>query len=175
MVREKENGAIYNIYASTVGRLEFLVGKLTPYVVISSINAVILWLLATRLFDAPFKGDFFFFFSATVLYVICTTGIGLIVSSLVRTQVAAMIVTSIVTILPAFLYSGVFTPVRSLTKSAQILAHMLPAMYYTNIALGSFLKGVGFKVLWVDILILAVYAATLFIAGYLLFHKRPSI
>jgi ABC-2 type transport system permease protein len=174
VVREKESGAIYNIYASTVGRLEFLVGKLTPYVFISIINAAILWLLATGLFDAPFKGDFFLFFGATVLYVTCTTGIGLVVSSLVRTQIAAMIVTSIVTILPAFLYSGVFTPVKSLTKPAQVLAHMLPAMYYTNIALGSFLKGVGFDVLWMDMLILAVYAAALLITGYLLFHKRPS-
>jgi ABC-2 type transport system permease protein/ribosome-dependent ATPase len=174
VVREKEGGAIYNIYASTVTRGEFLLGKILPYIVISALNAIVLWLLATRLFGVPFKGHFVFFALASMLYVSCTTGIGLLVSIFVRTQVAAMIATAILTIVPAVLYSGILVPIPSLSRGAQVLAHLLPAMYYSEIVLGSFLKGVGFEVLRGDVLVLAIYATTLFTAGYLLFHKRPS-
>ena len=173
VVREKERGSIYNIYASTVSRGEFLLGKITPYVGISMVNAVLLWLLATFLFGAPFKGDFLFFLLATLIYVICTTGIGLIVSVVVQTQVAAMVVTAIVTVVPAALYSGVLIPIPSLSGQAQVAAHMLPAMYYTNIVTGSFLKGAGLATLWRDVAVLTLYAAGLFAAGYGLFRKRP--
>ena len=175
VVREKESGSIYNIYASTVSRLEFLIGKLSPYVLISTINAVLLFLFARFLYGAPFKGNLLFFLLATVLYVICTTGIGLVVSVFAKTQVAAMIVSAIVTVVPAALYSGVIIPIPSLSEYAQAAAHLLPAMYYTEIVLGSFLKGVGISALWPDVLILGIYAGVLFLAGYLLFTKRPAV
>ena len=174
IVREKERGSIYNIYSSTVTRMEFLVGKLIPYVAISSANAVILWLIATQLFGAPFKGSLWFFIPATLLYIICTTGLGLVVSVVVQTQTAAMVVTFIVTVIPSILYSGVIVPITSLSETAQIVAHALPAMYYTNIIVGSFMKGVGLRELWIDVLVLALYAAVLMTTGYRMFHKRPS-
>ncbi|HNI49404.1 MAG TPA: ABC transporter permease, partial [Zoogloea sp.] len=100
VVREKESGSIFNIYASTVSPGEFLIGKLAPYVLISFINGLILWALAIWLYGTPFKGDPLFFALALLLYVVCTTGIGLVISMLVQTQVAAMIVASIVSIIP---------------------------------------------------------------------------
>jgi ABC-2 type transport system permease protein/ribosome-dependent ATPase len=174
IVREKESGSIFNIYSSTVRRSEFLAGKLLPYVVISTINVLILWALAVFLFGAPFKGDPLFFLLASVLYVTCTTGIGLLVSVAVRTQVAAMIGTAILTVVPAVLYSGVLIPVSSLSSFASAIAHLLPGMYYADIAMGSFLKGVGFAALWPNVVALAIYATVLFTAGFMLFHKRVS-
>jgi len=173
VVREKENGSIYNIYSSTVTRGEFLIGKLIPYVGISVINILILWLMATKLFDAPFKGDPLFFFFASVVYVICTTGIGLLVSLIVRTQVAAMMLAVVVTIVPSVLYSGLLVPIASMDPQGQFEAHLFPAMYYTDIALGSFLKGIGLEQLWGKVLVLAIYAIALWMLSYLLFHKRP--
>lgn len=174
IVREKESGSIFNIYSSTARRGEFLAGKLLPYVAISSLNVVILWALAMFLFGAPFKGDPLFFLLASVLYVTCTTGIGLLVSVAVRTQVAAMIGTAILTVVPAVLYSGVLIPVSSLSSFARVIAHLLPGMYYADIAMGSFLKGVGFAALWPNVLALAAYGAVLFTAGFMLFHKRVA-
>ncbi len=104
---------------------------------------------------------------------ICTTGIGLVASVFVRTQIAAIIVTVILTMIPAVLYSGCLIPIPSLSGQAQTIAHMLPAMYYTNIVMGSFLKGVGLKSLWPNVLILAGYATILFTIGFSLFTKRP--
>jgi ABC-2 type transport system permease protein/ribosome-dependent ATPase len=97
----------------------------------------------------------------------------LLVSLLVRTQIAALLITMIVSILPTILYSGLIVPVSSLSPGSQIQAHLFPGMYYTNIVRGAFLKGVGPEVLWVDVLALAVYAAVLGIVGYRLFTKRP--
>ncbi len=174
VVREKENGSIYNIYASTITRSEFLIGKLTPYVFISILNMLILWFMATSLFHAPFKGDPLFFFLSSVLYVTCTTSIGLLVSLLVQTQIAAMMVTVVVTIVPSVLYSGLMVPIASMDAASQFEAHLFPAMYYTNIVLGSFLKGVGLEEQWSDMLALAVYVAVLWLASFLLFHKRAK-
>ena len=174
VVREKESGAIYNVYASTLSRAEYLIGKLLPYVLISVINAMLLTLMAWLLFGTPFKGNFALFFLATVMYVICTTGIGLLVSVMVSTQVAAMVGTAIVTVVPAVLYSGMIIPIPSLSAVASVIAHMLPGMYYAEIATACFLKDVSALSLWDDLCILLLYTLALFSAGYLQFHKRPA-
>jgi ABC-2 type transport system permease protein/ribosome-dependent ATPase len=174
VVREKESGSIYNIYVSTVSRAEFLIGKLFPYMAISAVNSVILFLFATEVFGAPFKGNHFVFFASTIIYVICTTGIGLLASVFVRTQTAAMIVTSIITLVPAVLYSGILIPVSSLERSAKIVAHLLPAMYYSNIVSACFLKGSEIRYFWKDIAVLAIYASVLLLLGYLFFRKRTK-
>ncbi len=173
VVREKETGSIYNIYSATVSRLEFLVGKLVPYVLISAMNVVVLWLLAVHLFAVPFKGNVLFFLATSVLFVLTSTGIGLIVSLLVQTQQAALIITVVVSTVPTILFSGLIVPVSSLSRAAQFQAHVFPGMYYTDIVRGTFLKNVGPAVLWTDVLALAVYAAALGAIGYRLFTKRP--
>lgn len=174
VVREKETGAIYNIYSSTITKAEYLTGKLTPYVAVSALNIVALWVIAAKVFGAPFKGFHIFFLMASILYVTCTTGIGLMVSVLVETQVAATLVTFITTVIPATLYSGTLVPISSLDRGAQIVAHILPAMYYNDIVLGCFLKGVEPRLLWKDVTVLAFYATALFATGYCMFRKRPN-
>jgi ABC-2 type transport system permease protein len=173
VVREKETGAILNIYSSTITRGEYLLGKLMPYVGVSIFNVGVLWLLTVQLFGAPFKGEPLFFFAASIIYVICTTGMGLVVSVLVQTQVAAILIAFVVTVVPSVFYSGIFVPVASLSESARVVAHLLPAMYYTNIITGCFLKGIGIQALWGDAAVLAGYATALFAIGYSMFHKRP--
>ena len=174
VVREKESGAIFNLYASNLTRGEYLLGKLAPYVGISFLNAWVLWLIATVGFGIPFRGSLPFFALATMVYVLCTTGIGLLVSIVTRTQIAAMIVTTIVTVVPAVLYSGVLIPVPSLGAAGQVIAHALPAMYYTDISVGCFLKGGGFATLWHELAVLAAYACVLFTLGYRMMTKRPA-
>jgi ABC-2 type transport system permease protein/ribosome-dependent ATPase len=172
VVREKETGSIYNIYAATISRGEFLAGKLAPNVLISFVNALVLWAIAVFWFDAPFKGSLAFFLPATLLYVVCTSSIGLLVSTVVRTQQAALMVSVILAIVIAMTFSGMITPVPSLTGATYVIAHWLPAMHYNDIALGAFLKGAGWRVLWWPVLVLALHAAALLAAVYLLFHKR---
>jgi len=174
VVREKETGSIYNIYSSPVTRAEFLIGKLLPYLGISIINIIILWLMAVLVFAAPSKGDPLFFFLASVVYVSCTTGIGLLVSLFARTQVSAMMITVVVTIVPAVLYSGMLVPIASMDTASQFEAHLFPAMYYNDIAIGFFLKGSGVRQLWGRVGALVLYSGILWIASYLLFRKRSK-
>jgi len=173
IVREKESGSLYNIYSSTVTRVEFLTGKLATYLGIASVNVLVLWAMAVWIFQVPFKGSFGLFFLASVLFVMVSTGIGLLVSLLVRTQMAALVVTMVVSMVPTFLFSGLLVPISSMSRGAQVQAHLFPAMYYTNILRGSFLKGVGLEVLWLDLLALVLFAVALRLWGYWLFTKRP--
>ena len=174
VVREKENGSIYNIYTSTISRGEFILGKWMPYFLISFFNMLLLWGLVVWLFDVPFKGSPGFFLLASMVYVLCTTGIGLLVSFLVKTQVAAVMLTLVSTMIPAMLYSGLLIPLSSMEESAQIQAHLFPAMYYLQLTWGIFLKGLGLKALWGDLVALMIYALVLGGIAYLSFHKRPK-
>jgi ABC-2 type transport system permease protein/ribosome-dependent ATPase len=173
VVREKETGSIYNIYSSPVSRGEFLAGKLLPYIAISMINVAVLWCMAVVVFGVPFKGHLLLFFSASALFILCTTGVGLLISLLVQTQMAALLITMIVAMVPTILFSGLLVPVSSLSPGAQIQAHLYPAMYYTNVVRGSFLKGSDLRILWPDIGALALFAAGLAWLAYRLLSKRP--
>lgn len=170
--REKENGSIYNVYASTVSRSEFLVGKLMPYVAIFLLNAIILWFIAISVFRTPFRGSFALFLVATAFYVVITSCIGVLVSYFVKTQMAAMVVSMFISFALVTQYSGIDVPLTSLRPEAQWIAHIVAAIHYTRIMDGTFLKGVGIRVLWPDLLILASYAMALFTLCHLLFRKR---
>jgi ABC-2 type transport system permease protein/ribosome-dependent ATPase len=174
VVREKESGSIYNIYSSTLTRLEFIAGKLAPYVVISIADALILWVLIMAVFGTPFKGSPTAFFVGCGLYVLCMTSLGMIVSLLVRTQIAAILITMIISLVPTVLYSGMLIPVSSLDVAGRIQARLIPGFYFNTISTDSFLKGVGAPSLWDDAGALAVFTALLIGSGWLLFRKRPA-
>jgi len=174
LVREKERGSILNIYASTVSRSEFLLGKLLPYAGISMVNGVLLWGIAVFYFQAPFKGSFAFYLLATFIYSFTTTGIGLLVSSFVKTQIAAVVITMVVTLVPAILFSGMLFPLSSMGPQAQAIAYLAPAMHYAQIIDGTFMKGVGIDKLWPSVVSLLVYALVLFTIAHRLFTKRPQ-
>lgn len=172
VVREKETGSIFNVYASTLRRSEFIAGKLLPNMFISSINAVILWLTAVVHFGAPFKGSLVCFALGSLLYVLCTTSLGLVLSLVMRTQQAALMVVGISTTIVAFQYSGLFTPVASLEGVPWWIAHAFPPMYYLDIVQGTFLKGLGIGSLWPATLALGGFGAGYIALAHLLFRKR---
>lgn len=172
VVREKESGAIFNVYASTISRGEFIFGKLLPAVGIAMLNACVLWGIATLYFGAPFKGSLLLLFVATLLFVICAAGLGLVISFLVHTQQAALIVTSILATLLAMQYSGIMTPVSSMTGGTRAIARLFPPMYYENLIKGTFMKGVGVEVLWPDLLFLAGFGTVVLTLAYFMFRKR---
>ncbi len=174
VVREKENGSIYNVYCSTLTRAEFLAGKMIPSVAISLVNALILSAIAIYHFGAPFKGDAVFYLLSTLVFVICTASIGLLVSTRVRSQNAALMITSIICMVPAIQFSGMIIPIDSLEGGAWVQAHLFPAMFFENIVLGSFLKGVGWSTLWMNLCVLGGYAAVMIALSYRSFHKRQS-
>ncbi|QCI29010.1 ABC transporter permease [Caminibacter pacificus] len=173
IVKEKEQGTIFNFYSSPVSKTEFLIAKLTPPFLLHSVNIFILFLWATYYFDVPFRGSFLLFWIAAEIFVFVSVGIGLLVSVFTSTQIAALILTVILTVVPGFLYSGILMPISSMDKISQIESHAFPIMYFNHISYDSFLVGAGFSsALNLEYLaVLFVYGAVLFLLG-LLFLKK---
>jgi ABC-2 type transport system permease protein/ribosome-dependent ATPase len=145
-----------------------------PSVAISYIDALVLTAIATYYFGAPFKSGLGFYLIGTLLYVLCTASIGLLVSTVVRSQNAALMIASIIGIVPAIQFSGMINPVPSLEGVAWVQAHLFPAMYFENIVLGSFLKGIDGPTLWTNAYVLGGYAAVLIALSYCVFRKRQT-
>jgi ribosome-dependent ATPase len=143
IVREKELGSMINFYVTPTGRLEYLLGKQLPYVAIGMINFVILTLLALIVFGVPIKGSFLMLAVLTLLYVIATTAVGMLTSIFTGSQVAAVFVTAILTIVPTIQFSGLLQPVSTLTGSAAAVGTVWPASYYMHASLGAYTKGLG--------------------------------
>lgn len=156
VVREKELGSITNFYATPVTKLEFLLGKQLPYVMISMIGFVGLVLLAIFVFGVPMKGSFGVFFAAALLYVIVTTGMGLLVSAFAKTQIAALGGAAIATLLPTINFAGLMDPVSSLEGVGWVMGNIFPVTYFVNISRGIFSKDVSFSDLYFDFTVLVI-------------------
>ena len=118
IVREKELGSMINFYVTPTGRLEYLLGKQLPYIAIGMINFFILAAMALIVFGVPIKGSFLMLTLCTLLYVMATTGIGMVTSTFTNSQVAAVFVTAILTIVPTIQFSGLLQPVSTLEGNA---------------------------------------------------------
>lgn len=172
VVRDKETGAIYNIASSTVTRLEFLLGKLLPVVAISMINALILWLIVSGYFGVAFRGSLVQFACAVLIYVLATAGLGLLVSAAVRTQQAAIIITTITAMIVATQFAGFFAPLDTAEPANRILARLFPAGYFLPVVRGMYLKGAAMSVYWKELAALALYACIVLWIAHALFRKR---
>ncbi|MEW6703767.1 MAG: ABC transporter permease [Pseudomonadota bacterium] len=174
VVREKETGAIYNLRCSTLTRAEFMAGKLAPNFAASCLNVLVLWGVAVLYFGVPFKGSAAVLLAGSALYVLGTTALGLLISLLVATQQAAIIIATITASIVAIQFSGLFAPVESMQGVNQWIARAMPASHYREILIGSFLKRSGFGVLWADFAALVAFAAVVLVACHALYRKRTA-
>lgn len=172
VVREKELGSITNLYVTPVTRLEFLLGKQLPYVAIAMVSFGILMMLAVFAFRVPIKGSLAALTSAAVLYVVTTTGFGLLVSAFTRTQIAALFGTAIATITPANQFSGLTDPVSSLEGAGRLIGQAFPMTYFLTISRGTFNKALGFRDLGGEFLALAVFIPLGLVVSLLLLRKQ---
>ncbi len=172
VVREKELGSIANFYAAPATRFEFLVGKQLPYVGVSLVQFAILLVLATVLFQVPVKGSWAVLLGGGLIYVLASTGFGLLLSVFATTQTAAIFAAAIITILPAVQFSGMFVPVSSLTGAAWFAARIFPSTYFQAISVGAFTKALGFPALWRNVVALCVIAVVYFVASVVLLEKQ---
>jgi ribosome-dependent ATPase len=172
VVREKELGSIINLYVTPVRRIEFLIGKQLPYIAVALVNFTILFLMALLIFGVPLKGSFATLLVGAVLYAAATTGIGMLVSSFTSSQIAALVATAIVTSVPAVQFSGMLTPVSSLTGMAAVLGYGFPMTYFRRIIVGTFTKGLGFADLGGSLLSLAAFIPALVILSLVFLRKQ---
>ena len=145
VVREKETGSITNLYVTPVTRTEFLLGKQLPYVGLAMVNFFLMSLLAVTVFGVPVKGSFLVLALAALAFSFAATGMGLLASAVTKSQIAAMFIAMIGTIIPATQFSGLLDPVSSLEGAGRVIGNIYPATYMVSISRGVFNKGLGFS------------------------------
>ncbi|MBV8974031.1 MAG: ABC transporter ATP-binding protein/permease, partial [Sinobacteraceae bacterium] len=174
VVREKELGSIANFYAAPATRSEFLLGKQLPYLTVALIQFVTLVAMAVLLFQVPVKGSWLTLILGGIVYVMASTGFGLLLSVFASTQTAAIFAAAIIAILPAVQFSGMFVPVSSLSGGAWLAGKIFPSTYFQAISVGTFTKALGMASLWRNVVALAAIAAIYFVVCLLLLRKQED-
>ncbi len=170
IVRERERGTIEQLIVTPLRSWELVVGKLTPYVLISLLNTIEILLVGVLVFDVTINGSVLLLFGLTGLFLTTTLGIGLFVSTLANTQQEAML-TTMFTILPSIFLSGFFFPLAAMPLWLQLISYAVPLRYFLIIARGIVLKGVDASLLWPEIAALAVFAVVIMSAAVARFRK----
>lgn len=174
VVREKELGSITNLYVTPITRLEFLLGKQLPYVIISMIGFFGLMALSVTLFGVPFKGSLAAITLGALLYVTATSGLGLLMSTFTRSQVAAIFGTAIATMTPAFAFCGLNSSVSALEGGAAVFSKIYPTTHFLVISQGTFSKALGFTDLSDRFVAMAIFILAIIVICTLLLPKQEK-
>lgn len=174
VVREKETGSIQQIFASPVTPAEFIAGKLLPYAMIAFVEMVMVIVAGYAWFGVPFRGSVGFLLGVSWLYVLCTVGIGLLVSTVTRTQLVAMLVALIVTLMPSFLFSGMLFPIFTMPYVLQLYTAVFPGRYFVDVSRGVVLKDASLESLWPNVAILVVYTLAVFVLAAWRLRKKVA-
>ena len=174
VVREKELGSITNLYVTPMTRLEFLLGKQLPYVALSMIGFFGLMALSVSLFGVQFKGSFAAITVGALLYVTATSGLGLLMSTFTRSQVAAVFGTVIATMTPAFAFSGFSSSVSALEGGAAVFSKIYPTTHFLVISQGTFGKALGFTDLTAQFTALALFIPAITVLCVLLLRNQEK-
>lgn len=160
IVREKELGSMEVLLVSPLKPLQIIIGKVTPYVLLSFINAVIIILLGYFVFDMPVKGSLLLLLAESILFIIMALSLGILVSTLTNNQQKAMFISMLGLMLPTILLSGFIFPVDNMPRILQWLSYIVPPKYFITITKNCMIKGTGFMYIWKETLV--IVAMTLF-------------
>ncbi|WP_417316911.1 ribosome-associated ATPase/putative transporter RbbA [Emcibacter sp.] len=174
IVREKELGSINNFYVTPVTRLEFLLGKQLPYIIIFYINTLLLLMMAIFLFGVPIKGSITAYLIGSLLYVTVTTGFGLMISAFTRSQIAAIFATAILAIMPTIQFSGLTQPVSTLEGRAELMGNLWPAGKFLHLGVGAFTKALSLEALIPDLVRLSIYIPVFLFLAVVAMRKQEK-
>ncbi|EPG1659875.1 ribosome-associated ATPase/putative transporter RbbA [Klebsiella pneumoniae] len=174
VVREKELGSIINLYVTPTTRSEFLLGKQLPYIVLGMFNLFLLCALSVFVFGVAHKGSFLTLTLAALLYVTIATGLGLLISTFMKSQIAAIFGTAIITLIPATQFSGMIDPVASLEGPGRWIGQIYPTSHFLTIARGTFSKALNISDLWGSFIPLLIAVPLVLGLSVLLLKKQEG-
>ena len=174
VVREREIGSIANFYASPAAVAQYLIGKQLPYIAVGMVNFAAMMLMIIYLFGVPLKGSFAGLAVGTLLMVSASTALGLLISCFVRSQLAAIFATAIITMIPAQTYSGFIYPLSTMEGGALVIGKTFPSSWYYTVSVGSFTKGLHTANLLHEYAAIAAFAATSLILACVLLKKQEK-
>lgn len=174
LVKEKEQGTFEQIIVSPIRRGELMLGKVSPWVLLGVIDMLVVTLVAIFLFGVPLRGDVLTLGVGTFLFVLCSLGIGLLVSARASSVEVANLVALLISFLPGFMLSGFAFPLHSIPRFLQWVSYAFPGRYMVTITRTVFLKGGDFSILWPQIGALALYAVVSLTLASALYSRRPD-
>lgn len=174
VVREKELGSIINLYVTPVSRLEFLLGKQLPYIGLAMLNYLLMLLAAVTLFQVPLTGSFIALSLSALMFVLFSTGFGLFASTFTNSQIAAILVAVLGSIIPAVQFAGMITPVSALEGAGRLIGEVHPASAFLTISRGVFSKALQLPDIYPALLQMSLAAPLILLAAVLLLKKQES-
>jgi ABC-2 type transport system permease protein len=171
IVRERERGTIEQLIVTPIRSWELVVGKIVPYVLIAFFNTAEVLAIGSWWFKVPIRGSLALVFGVSGVFLLSSLGIGLLASSVARTQQEAMLIVYMI-FLPAVFLSGFFFPIESMPKVLQYISAVIPLSYYLNIIRALLLKGVGLAAISKDVIALLLFGVGLLTAASMRFRKR---
>jgi ABC-2 type transport system permease protein len=158
IAREWERGTMEQLAATPVSRLEVILGKLLPYLLIGLFDVTATVVTGMLIFGTPMNGSVFLLGLMTLLFLVGALGLGIFISAAVKSQVLATQIAMVATYLPAVLLSGFLFDIASMPRVLQGVTFLVPARYFVTVTRGIFLKGVGISVLWPQAVLMVLYA-----------------
>ena len=172
IAREKELGTMEAILVSPLKPIQIIAGKVTPYVALSFINAVVIILLGFFVFNVPVQGSIILLLAESILYISLALSLGILISTVSKTQQVAMFISMIVLMLPTILLSGFIFPIENMPKILQWLSYIMPPRWFIVIIKNIMLKGTGFLYVWKETAILSGMTLFFFIMSVRKFKIR---
>lgn len=170
VVRERERGTLEQLIVTPIGKASLMLGKLVPFVLVAYVQMTVVLLMGKVLFDIPMRGSLLLLYAITAPYVVANLALGLLVSTLARTQVQAMQL-GMFFILPNILLSGFMFPREAMPAPAQWIGLLIPLTYFLDVVRGILLKGNGIAYLWRETLDLVLFGVVLLTLGVRRFSK----
>lgn len=172
IVREKEMGTMEGLLVSPLRPTQIIFGKVTPYVALSVVNAMVIIALGYFVFGVPVRGSLSLLMAETMLYILMGLSLGILISTLTQTQQAAMFISIFSLMLPTMLLSGFIFPIENMPLILQWISYVMPAKYYIVILKAVMLKGTGFLWIWKETLVLGGMTAIFIILSVKRFKVR---
>lgn len=172
IVREKETGTMEILLVSPVKPLFVILSKAVPYFVLSFVNLVTILLLSVYVLHVPVAGSLFWLITVSLLFIFVSLALGLLISSVTRTQVAAMLASGLILMMPTMILSGMIFPIESMPLVLQIISDILPARWYIQAVRKLMIEGVDITLVLKEVGILAFMAAVLITISFKKFKNR---
>ncbi len=172
IVREKETGSMEVLLVSPVKPINIVLAKMIPYLVISSAVLIIILILTIFVLKVPVAGSFFWMILVSLIYIILSLGLGLFVSTVVKTQIIATLICGMIFLVPVMMFSGMLYPIESMPVPLQWFAQIIPAKWYIEAMRKIMIEGVSVRYVATEILILTGMAAVVFAAAVIKFRDR---
>lgn len=174
IVREKELGTLEQLNVTPLKRWELVVGKLLPYGVIALVDVFLVVAVAVFWFEVPLRGSLALLVGMSLVYVICTLGLGLFISTISETQQQAMMTATFFFLMPMIYLSGFIFPIENMPAVIQYFTYLIPLRYFLVIVRGIFLKGIGLELLWPQALALAAWGAVVLMLAVVRSRKQAA-